>query len=67
MKPEPLSQCCNGCDAPPQPPSLVLCKACLEALSRKMEALAKNYESTPNPNTRNRQDEGREGKEPSDR
>lgn len=36
---KPLERCCNGCDAPPQPPSWVLCKACLDALDAKMRAL----------------------------
>jgi hypothetical protein len=32
----PLERCANGCDAPPQHPSLVLCKKCLDALDVKM-------------------------------
>ena len=36
---KPLPKCCNGCDAPPHPPSLVLCKTCFQALDRKMQAL----------------------------
>lgn len=40
-KPKPLEKCVNGCDAPVQPPSLVLCKACLDALSAKWDELAK--------------------------
>lgn len=35
----PLKKCCNGCDAPPQSPSWVLCKECLERLDQKMHAL----------------------------
>ena len=29
-------RCVNGCGAPPQKPSLVLCKKCLEELDKKM-------------------------------
>ena len=31
-----LDRCCNGCDRPPEYPSVVLCKECLEELGRKM-------------------------------
>jgi hypothetical protein len=34
-------KCCNGCDAPVQAPSKVLCKECLAKLDAKFEALAK--------------------------
>lgn len=37
---KPLDKCCNGCDAPPHPPSWVLCKACFAALSAKFDRLA---------------------------
>jgi len=37
---KPLERCVNGCDAPVQPPSWVLCKACFETLDKKMESLA---------------------------
>lgn len=36
-----LAHCANGCDAPPQPPSLVLCAECLKRLDAKLEAWAK--------------------------
>jgi len=36
---KPLERCVNGCDAPVQPPSWVLCKACLDNLGAKMHAL----------------------------
>lgn len=38
---KPLDKCCNGCDAPPQPPSLVVCKTCLAALDMKMRQLCR--------------------------
>lgn len=38
---KPLEKCCNGCDAPPKPPSWVLCAKCFEVLNQKMEALVK--------------------------
>ena len=34
-----LKKCCNGCDAPVQPPSEVLCAECLAKLDVKMRAL----------------------------
>lgn len=37
---KPLKKCCNGCDAPPHPPSWVLCEKCLNALSEKIHWLA---------------------------
>lgn len=36
---KPLRRCANGCEAPPKPPSLVLCAACFAALDEKMEGL----------------------------
>lgn len=36
---KPLKRCVNGCDAPPQLPSFVLCKPCLAALSKKIHEL----------------------------
>lgn len=40
---EPLKKCANGCDRPPDPPSLVICKKCqreiTEKLSRMVEEL----------------------------
>lgn len=36
---KPLLRCCNGCDAPPKPPSWVLCAACLAKLNARMETL----------------------------
>jgi len=39
-----LKKCCNGCDAPPQHPSLVLCKTCLDALGDKIKKMAADLE-----------------------
>ena len=36
-----LEKCATrGCDAPPQPPSKVLCEKCLAALDARIRALA---------------------------
>ena len=34
-----LLRCVNGCPAPPQPPSRVLCQKCFAELSAKMKEL----------------------------
>ena len=39
---KPLPHCAND-NNPVQPPSLVLCKTCLEALDRKMQAILDNW------------------------
>lgn len=39
---KPLKRCCNGCDAPPRPPSKVLCAACLKALGQKIHTAKHN-------------------------
>ena len=39
----PLKRCCNGCDAPPHPPSFVLCKECFEKLNKKVEKIASDF------------------------
>lgn len=46
---KPLDKCCNGCDAPPQPPSLVVCKTCLAALDMKMRELCKRPSARAQP------------------
>jgi hypothetical protein len=38
-----LKKCANGCDAPPQAPSKVLCKECLEKLDIRFRALARRW------------------------
>ena len=40
-----LKKCYNGCDAPPHPPSKVLCKECLAELGRKMRKLLTDMEA----------------------
>lgn len=40
---KPLARCANGCDAPPHPPSKVLCKKCFAALDAKWDALEKRF------------------------
>lgn len=44
---KPLLRCCNGCDAPPQPPSKVLCAACFTKLDARFHALAKRLGNEP--------------------
>ncbi len=43
---KPLAKCSNGCDAPPEPPSWVLCKPCLKNLWLKMQKI---YDEWPKP------------------
>lgn len=37
---KPLEKCANGCDAPPHPPSLVICKACMDKITVKLKRWA---------------------------
>ena len=39
-----LKKCANGCDAPPQAPSKVVCKECLDKLGIQWRALAKRVD-----------------------
>lgn len=47
------TKCANGCDAPVQPPSKVICKNCLDKIGEKMREIARRMrersekESTP--------------------
>ena len=34
----PFERCANGCDAPPCPPSRVICRACMDRITRTLEA-----------------------------
>jgi len=36
----PLAACANGCDVPPAPPSLVICRACQDKITAKLELWA---------------------------
>ena len=36
----PLTTCANGCGIPPCPPSLVICRKCMDKISAKLKALA---------------------------
>jgi hypothetical protein len=38
------AKCCNGCDAPVQAPSGVLCAECLAKLDKKFRALLGDHE-----------------------
>ena len=37
---KPLKSCANGCGVPPCPPSLVICRACMDRITRNLERLA---------------------------
>lgn len=37
----PLERCANGCDAPPKPPSLVICGPCLDRIGARLARWAK--------------------------
>lgn len=36
----PLKQCANGCGVPPSPPSLVICRKCIDRISAKLREFA---------------------------
>lgn len=38
----PLKTCANGCCIPPCPPSLVICRKCIDKISAKLKALAES-------------------------
>lgn len=38
---KPLRKCANGCDCPPDPPSLVICKDCQDKITRKLRKMVK--------------------------
>lgn len=40
-----MKRCVNGCDAPPHPPSKVLCKECFARLDKKMRGLLERLDS----------------------
>ena len=44
---KPLVKCCNGCDAPPKPPSWVLCAACFGKLDKQIRALCGEAGTVP--------------------
>jgi hypothetical protein len=49
---KPLDKCCNGCDAPPQLPSFVLCSVCLAALDAKFRSICKRPSARAEPRPR---------------
>jgi len=55
MKKLPLEKCANGCDSPPSPPSLVICRECIDKITAKLRALAGLPEKDPERNA----DDGR--------
>lgn len=38
----PLVRCANGCDRPPDPPSLVICRACMDRITLTLERAVAN-------------------------
>jgi hypothetical protein len=48
----PLKKCCNGCDAPPKPPSWVLCAKCFAALDKQVRDLCAPKPVTPGAGTK---------------
>jgi len=47
---KPLKECCNCPGKPPQPPSWVLCKDCLEGLDKQMHDVLDPGSETPKDN-----------------
>jgi len=47
---KPLKTCVNGCDRPPHPPSLVICRECIDKITMTLMEMA-NDECTPTCNT----------------
>lgn len=37
----PLNKCANGCDAPPKPPSQVICGDCQDKITQTLKRLAR--------------------------
>lgn len=35
-----LERCANGCDAPPSPPSKVICRACMDKIRARLKRWA---------------------------
>lgn len=50
MKHKPLARCAKGCDAPPKPPSLVICGKCMDKITRKLEAMVADSKRKTMPN-----------------
>jgi len=46
---KPLKRCANGCDRPPDPPSLVICRECQDHITATLEVLLARM--TPAPET----------------
>ena len=41
----PLVKCANGCDAAPSPPSLVICRACMDKIGLRLRRWANGERS----------------------
>lgn len=46
---EPLAECANGCGVPPSPPSLVICRTCMDKIGGKLEAMIGARKPTAGP------------------
>ena len=44
-KKEPLEKCANGCDRPPCPPSLVICKECQDVITHTLMSILEGMET----------------------
>lgn len=42
-----LEKCANGCDRPPDPPSLVICRECMDKITAKLQAAVDNLGRAP--------------------
>jgi hypothetical protein len=40
-----MKQCANGCNAPVHPPSKVICKSCMDKITRRLEEWAARSEA----------------------
>ena len=48
-KMKPLATCANGCGVPPSPPSLVICRACQDKITRTLEDAVARFDATALP------------------
>ena len=39
----PLKECANGCGVPPCPPSLVICRKCMDKISETLKKMVASY------------------------
>lgn len=51
QKKVPFALCVNGCGVPPSPPSLVICRACIDRITRNLERIAGQRDGEHEPKT----------------